>query len=167
MTVCIKKYDEMFDHTLGYCIMTDRINRDDNKHYNDKQVYKSMRVLCFQSNIRRKTNGCIVRKKNITANSIHKRDFNASKTNEKWIDYVTEFKYGKHNEKKLYLSVFLDLYDRTIVGYEIGYLNDNSLVFKTFDNSIVDNINFHFLLHNEDGYHKQVLHLQIHLNNII
>lgn len=60
-----------------------------------------------------------------------KREFNASKPNEKWVTDVTEFKYGKHNEKKLYLSLILDLYDRFPVGYEISEHNDNTLVFNT------------------------------------
>ena len=33
----------------------------------------------------------------------------------------------KHSERKLYVSAFLDLYDRTLVGYEIGDHNDNSI----------------------------------------
>ena len=32
----VRKYDKKFNHTLGYRMMTDRINRDENKNYNDK-----------------------------------------------------------------------------------------------------------------------------------
>ena len=113
----IKKYDEMFDHTLGYRMMTDRINRDEHKHYNDKQVYKVMRILGIQSIIRPKRRSCTVRKNNNTAKNNLKREFNTSRPNEKWVTDVTEFKYGKHNENKLYLSLILDLYDRFPVGY--------------------------------------------------
>ena len=45
----IKKYHEKFNGLLGYRMMTDRINRDENKHYSDKQVYKVMRILGIQS----------------------------------------------------------------------------------------------------------------------
>ncbi len=45
----IKKYDEIHDHTLGYRMMADRINRDENKKYTDKQVYKIMHILGIQS----------------------------------------------------------------------------------------------------------------------
>ena len=45
----IRKYDEKFNHTLGYRMMTDRINRDENKNYNDKQVYKVMNCLLYTS----------------------------------------------------------------------------------------------------------------------
>lgn len=102
----IKRYDEMFDHTLGYRIMCDRINRD----------------------------------------------FNVSKPNEKWVGDVTEIKYGKHNEHKLYLSRFLDLYDRTVVGYKIDDYNDNPLIFKTLDMAIANNPNVPPLVHSDGGY---------------
>ena len=100
----IRKYDEKFNHTLGYRMMTDRINRDENKNYNDKQVYKVMKILGIKSIIRPKRRSCTVRKSNNTAKNNLKRDFNASRPNEKWVTDVTEFKYGKNNENKLYLS---------------------------------------------------------------
>lgn len=78
----IRKYDEKFNHTLGYRMMTDRINRDENKNYNDKQVYKVMKILGIKSIIRPKRRSCTVRKSNNTAKNNLKRDFNASRPNE-------------------------------------------------------------------------------------
>ena len=123
----IRKYDEKFNHTLGYRMMTDRINRDENKNYNDKQVYKVMKILGIKSIIRPKRRSCTVRKSNNTAKNNLKRDFNASRPNEKWVTDVTEFKYGKNNENKLYLSLILDLYDymnktaRRVIDYCINH----------------------------------------------
>ena len=132
----VRKYDEKFNHTLGYRMMTDRINRDENKNYNDKQVYKVMKILGIKSIIRPKRRSCTVRKSNNTAKNNLKRDFNASRPNEKWVTDVTEFKYGKNNENKLYLSLILDLYDRYPVGYAISDHNDNRLVFDTFRSAV-------------------------------
>lgn len=148
----IKKYAVMFDNRLGYRMMTDRINRDENKHYNDKQVYKIMKKLGLQSIIRPKRRSCTVRKKNNTADNILKRDFNASRPNEKWVTDVTEFKYGKNNEHKLYLSLILDLYDRSVISYETGDHNDNPLVFNTLDKAILNNPDAHPLFHSDGGY---------------
>lgn len=148
----IKKYDEKFNHTLGYRMMTDRINRDENKHYNDKQVYKIMHILGIQSIIRPKRKSCTIRKNNNTAKNNLKREFNASKPNEKWVTDVTEFKYGKHNEKKLYLSLILDLYDRFPVGYEISEHNDNTLVFNTLKKAMEANPQAQPLFHSDGGY---------------
>lgn len=122
----IRKYDEKFNHTLGYRMMTDRINRDENKNYNDKQVYKVMKILGIKSIIRPKRRSCTVRKSNNTAKNNLKRDFNASRPNEKWVTDVTEFKYGKNN--------------------------DNKLVFNTFRSAVDANPGAHPLFHSDGGY---------------
>lgn len=148
----IKKYHEKYNGLLGYRMMTDRINRDEHKNYNDKQVYKIMRILGIKSITRPKRRSCTVRKKNNTADNVLSRDFNATKPNEKWVTDVTEFKYGIYNEKKLYLSLFLDLYDRSVISYEISDINNNVLVFNTFRKAIEANPNAHPLFHSDGGY---------------
>lgn len=115
----VKKYHEKYNRLLGYRMMADRINRDLNRNYSDKRIYKIMKTLSIQSIVRPKRKSCTVRKNNNTAKNNLNRDFNASKPNEKWLTDVTEFKYGPNKEYKLYLSLFLNLYDRSIVGYEV------------------------------------------------
>ena len=74
------------------------------------------------------------------AENVLKRDFNASRPNEKWVTDVTEFKWYEVGEKrKLYLSAILDLYDRSIVAYEVSKRNDNNLTLSTFEKAIVSN----------------------------
>lgn len=133
-------------------MMADRINRDYNKNYSDKRIYKIMRIVGIHSIIRPKQRSCTVRKHNNTAKNNLNRDFNASRPNEKWVTDVTEFKYGPHNEYKLYLSIFLDLYDRTVVGYEVGEHNNNPLVFNTFDKAVKDHPDAHPLFHSDGGF---------------
>ena len=148
----IKKYYDKHNGLLGYRMMADRINRDENRSYSDKRVYKIMRILDMHSIIRPKRKNCTIRRNNNTAKNILNRDFNASRPNEKWATDVTEFKYGPKNDKKLYLSLFLDLYDRSVVGYEVGESNNNPLVFKTFENAIKDNPDAHPLFHSDGGF---------------
>lgn len=148
----IKTYHKKYGGLLGYRMIADRINRDHNKNYSDKRIYKIMRILGIQSIIRPKRRSCTVRKNNNTAKNNLNRNFNASRPNEKWVTDVTEFKYGPHNEYKLYLSAFLDLYDRTVVGYEAGEHNNNILVFNTFDNAVKDNPDAHPLFHSDGGF---------------
>ena len=54
------------------------------------------------------------------------REFYADRPNEKWLTDVTAFKYYDGPViKKLYLSAFLDLYDRRIGAYKpvvLGHL---------------------------------------------
>ncbi len=89
----IREYEEESDYILGYRMMTDKINREKNKNYSDKRIYKIMRISGIQSWIRRRPKSCTVRKNNNTAENILKRDFNAEKPNEKWVTDATEFKY--------------------------------------------------------------------------
>ena len=148
----IREYHKKYNGLLGYRMMADRINRDHNKNYSDKRIYKIMRILGIHSVIRPKRRSCTVRKSNNTAKNHLNREFNASRPNEKWITDVTEFKYGPHNEYKLYLSAFLDLYDRTVVSYEIGDRNNNILVFNTFDKAVKENPDAHPLFHSDGGF---------------
>ena len=87
----------------------------------------------------------------ITAENKLKREFTAGKPNEKWVTDVTEFKVPQEN-KKLYLSAILDLYDRYPVAYVIGARNDNRLVFETFDKAMAANPNAKPLFHSDRGF---------------
>ncbi|WP_255351757.1 IS3 family transposase [Candidatus Stoquefichus sp. SB1] len=147
---CIREYHKKYNGLLGCRMMADRINRDYNKNYSDKRIYKIMRILGIHSIIRPERRSCIVRKYNNTARNNLKRDFNASRPNEKWVTDVTEFKYGPHNEYKLYLSAFIEFYDRTVVNYEVGDRNNNTHVFNTFDKTVKDNPQP--LFHSDGGF---------------
>ena len=88
-----------------------------------------------------------------------KRDFYATAPNQKWATDVTEFKIPGEN-KKLYLSAILDLYDRYPVAYVIGCRNDNQLVFNTFNKAIALNPNAKPIFHSDRGfqYTSKVFH---------
>lgn len=152
LAALVLEYHELRDHKLGYRQMRDTINRDLNRNYSDKRIYKIMHALGIQSRIRRKGNGCTVRKNNNTAPNLLNRDFYAEAPNLKWVGDVTEFKYGVHDEYKLFLSAFLDLHDRTLVGYEYSDRNDNALVFKSFEKAVESNPGATPLVHTDGGY---------------
>ena len=115
----ILEYDERFYHILGYRRMTRWINKFNHKKYNKKRVKRIMDVLGVKSVIRRKKSKYTKSTAEVTAENILKRDFNASKPNEKWATDVTEFKIIGMKQK-LYLSAIIDLYDRSIVSYIIS-----------------------------------------------
>lgn len=79
------------------------------------------------------------------------RDFYAAIQNEKWATDVTEFKVPGEN-KKLYLSAILDLYDRYPVAYVISKINNNQLVFETFDKALAANPKAKPLFHSDRGF---------------
>ena len=82
-----------------------------------------------------------------------KRNFTASKPNEKWATDVTEFKwYSGKDKHKLYLSAILDLYDRSIVAYVISERNDNKLTLDTFEKAISLNPDAKPIFHSDRGF---------------
>ena len=107
-----------------------------------------MNILGIHSTIRRARNCCTVTNK---AENVLHREFEASKPNEKWTTDVTEFKVP-HSTEKLYLSAFLDLYDRSIVAWSISTRNDNALVLDTFDQAIEQNPDAYPLFHSDRGF---------------
>ena len=84
---------------------------------NHKTVQRLMDQLQLKSCVRikkyRSLRGAVGR----TAPNILKRDFKASRPNEKWVTDVTEFRVAGD---KLYLSPILDLFNGEIVSYEIA-----------------------------------------------
>jgi len=87
----------------------------------------------------------------LPAENLLKRNITAEAPNTKWLTDVTEFRI-QCTSKKLYLSAILDLYDRSIVAYEIAKQNDNRLVFKTFDRAVEKNPDAKPLFHSDRGF---------------
>ena len=134
----IKEYDERFGHILGYRRMTSWINHFNHTSYSKNRVHRIMRKLGIHSIIRKKKKKYQSSRPETTAENKLKREFNATKPNEKWTTDVTEFKVPETG-RKLYLSVIIDLYDRFPVAYVISGRNDNKLVFDTYDKALKDN----------------------------
>ena len=137
---------------LGYRRMTIYLNRKEGNEYKPKRIRRIMGIINVHSSIRRVRNCCTVsNKKDPKADNLLKRDFEASAPNEKWTTDVTEFKVP--NEKgKLYLSAFMDLYDRSIVAWEVSERNDNNLVFDTFRKAVAANPEAVPLFHSDRGF---------------
>ena len=151
----IREYDNRFFHILGYRRMTEWINYFNETNYSKNRIHRIMKKLEIHSVIRKK------RKKyksstpestpESTAENILKRDFYATAPNEKWATDVSEFKVPGEN-KKLYLSAILDLYDRSVISYIVSSKNNNRLVFKTFDKAVQDNPNAKPIFHSDRGF---------------
>lgn len=109
-----------------------------------------MRAIGLQSVIRRKRPSYIKSAPEITAENILNRNFTAEKLNEKWLTDVTELKCA--DGSKLYLSAILDLKDRSIVSHVVGHINNNKLVFDTFDAAMQKYPGAKPLFHSDRGF---------------
>ncbi len=96
------------------------------------------------------------------AKNILKRDFKATKPNQKWVTDVTEFKV---KDEKLYLSPILDLYNQEIISYEISKTPKYELVAKML-NKAFNHLNLHktkhnsLILHSDQGWQYQMKQYQ-------
>lgn len=149
----IQEYDEQYNHILGYRRMTLWINRLNGTQFGKNRIHRIMKAIDIHSVIRKQPKKYKKSTPGRTAENVLKRDFYASKPNEKWVTDVTEFKwYDGPVCHKIYLSAILDLYDRSVVSYVISRRNDNRLVFQTFDKAIVNNPDAKPIFHSDRGF---------------
>ena len=79
-----------------------------------------------------------------------KRNFKATKPNQKW---TTDITYLIYKDKRLYLSTILDLYDRKVVAYQISKFNDLNIVLNTLNEAISKRKDVSgLILHSDQGY---------------
>ena len=147
----IKEYDDRFNHILGYRRMTSWINHFNHTNYSKKRIHRIMKKLNIHSVIRKKKKKYLSSTPQTVVENMLQRDFYATAPNQKWATDVTEFKVPGE-QKKLYLSAIIDLYDRYPVSYVISCRNDNRLVFKTFDKAIAANPNAKPVFHSDRGF---------------
>lgn len=131
----IQEYHTTFDGILGYRRMTMFINRLNQQSYSKGYIRRLMQYLGISARIRRKKVNRKPVKLDHIAENILSRDFSAQKPNEKWLTDVTEFSI-QADSRKLYLSPIMDLYDKSIIEFELSFKNTNQLVFKMFDRAI-------------------------------
>jgi len=81
--------------------------------------------------------------------NILNQDFNAGGKNMKW---ATDITYLNYNNRRLYLSIILDLYNREVVSYEISDRNDNQLVISTLNKALEKSKDVRgIILHSDQG----------------
>ncbi|WP_236905687.1 IS3 family transposase [Clostridium sporogenes] len=146
----IKNAYEEKQGILGYRQMTIKLNREHEFHVNSKRIYRLMSILNLKSVCRKKKKNYKKTTPQVTAENTLNRNFNSDKFGEKWLTDVTEMKYGIGG--KAYLSVILDLADKSIVSFVIGHSNNNTLVFKTFDIAHEQHPDAKPLFHSDRGF---------------
>lgn len=134
--------EEIFYETYkGYRFIRDEIIRRYGVIYNDKTVYKYMKILELSSPIRKKRYQCCTKeepneKARTVCENFLARNFTASRPLEK---LVTDVSYIYSQEGRMYLSVIKDLYDNSIIAYQISQFNDLKLVMNNVYKAIGNN----------------------------
>ncbi len=147
----ILEYHAMYDGILGYRRMTMFINRLNQTSYSEGYIHRLMNYLGITARIRRKKVNRKRVKPDYVKENILARDFSSDMPNQKWLTDVTEFKIP-NDTRKLYLSPILDLFDNSIIEYELSYRNTNQLVFKMFDRAVKNNPDAKPIFHSDRGF---------------
>lgn len=145
----IKECHKRYNGILGYRRMTTFINRQLGTSYNKKRIRRLMVILGIHSVIRRTRHSCTIAGDKYYGENLLNREFTASAPNQKWCTDVTYLQYGLG--KKAYLSAIKDLYDGSIIAYEISHHNDNPLVIKTIKKALALNTGATPLIHSDRG----------------
>ena len=145
-----------YETKKGYRFIKDEIFRRYGVVHNDKTIYKYMKILGLSSPIRKKRYQCCTKedpneKARIVCENYLARNFTASRPLEK---LVTDVSYIYSQQGRMYLSVIKDLYDNSIIAYQISRFNDLRLVMDNVIQVIDENwISSRFcLLHSDQGF---------------
>lgn len=147
----INEYHLTFDGILGYRRMTMFINRLNHKSFSEGYIHRLMNFLGLTARIRRKKVNRKKTKPEYTKENILSRDFASKVPNEKWLTDVTEFSISGES-RKLYLSPIMDLYDNSIIEYELSFKNNNHLVFSMFDKALQKYPDARPIFHSDRGF---------------
>ena len=159
-----KIYEEHPD--MGHRRLRDELERNHGIVISDKRMLRICRKGQMFSRIKYRNQGCTKSAKDPQhiAENVLNRKFHADAPNEKWLTDVTEFKwYDGIVVHKIYLSAIMDLCDRVIVSYLLRDLNDNKLVFDTFDLAVERNPDAKPIFHSDRGfqYTNNVFHQKL------
>jgi putative transposase len=95
---------------------------------NRNTVQKIMQKHHLQCKVKPKRKWKSQGESEVIAPNILKRDFSASKPNEKWVTDITYIQYGSET---LYLSTIMDLYNNEIVAYKLYNHQQTALIIDT------------------------------------
>ncbi|WP_428004121.1 IS3 family transposase [Bacillus cereus] len=101
---------------------------------NHKRVYRLMRKMGIQAKIRKKKwRHFGLKEQCVVSENLLNREFSTTRPNEKW---VTDITYLTFNNKRIYLSVILDLYNNEVVAYQMSEYNNLKLVTDTVNKAL-------------------------------
>jgi transposase InsO family protein len=130
-------------------------------HVNHKTVQKLMKQCSLKCEIRRRKYRSYRGEVGKVAPNELKRDFHANKPNQKWVTDVTEFVV---QDKKVYLSPILDLYNGEIISYNLSlhptFHQTMDMLDKAFEN-LPDVTGL--ILHSDQGWQYQMKRYQARL----
>ena len=150
--VLIKEIFEESKNTYGYRRVCEGLVVKYGVTFNHKKVARIMKKYGLKPEYIKRIRPNYTQKRiqeNIKPNLVN-RNFNTNRENQIW---VTDITYLIFNNKRLYLSTILDLYDRKVVAYKISKFNNNQLVIDTLNEAIAKRKDVKgTIIHSDQGF---------------
>lgn len=127
------------------------LSRNYGKKIGMKKVYRIMARNGLLSVYRRKKSGWKKSTPEVSAENKLNREFECSRPNQKWVTDITEIRVPKTGQK-LFLSSILDLYDRSVVSWNISTRNDSVLVDETLNRALESSPEACTMFHSDRGF---------------
>lgn len=127
------------------------LSRNYGKKIGMKKVYRIMARNGLLSVYRRKKSGWKKSTPEVSAENKLNREFECSRPNQKWVTDITEIKVPKTGQK-LFLSSILDLYDRSVISWNISPRNDSVLVDETLNRALESSPEACTMFHSDRGF---------------
>ena len=127
------------------------LSRNYGKKIGMKKVYRIMARNGLLSVYRRKKSGWKKSTPEVSAENKLNREFECSRPNQKWVTDITEIKVPKTGQK-LFLSSILDLYDRSVISWNISPRNDSILVDETLNRALESSPEACTMFHSDRGF---------------
>lgn len=149
---CIKSIASNNNQLFGTLKMTYTVNKKLNSQYNHKRIYRLMCINDLLSVFRKEKRYKWNRSKpQVTSENVLNRQFQVSKPNEVWCTDITEIAYPGIAQKA-YISSYIDLYDRSILGLSVSKRNDTELTNNSLMKAIENNPTANPLHHSDRGF---------------
>jgi len=146
---------EIFDDskgTYGYRRITEGLRIKYGVIFNHKKVKRIMSKYYIKPEYIRRIRPSLTAKRieeNVKPNLV-KRQFNVDEENKIW---CTDITYLIRNNKRVYLSTIIDLYNRKVVAHKISKFNNNQLVIDTLNEALDKRKNVtDLIIHSDQGF---------------
>ena len=147
----VRQYQALSNYATGYRKMAIYLKLNHITELHASTVYRLMRKYGLLSRSVRTKKAHLINQEIKPYRDLIKRDFCASRPNEKWCIDITQL---NASNGKLYLCAIIDLFDRSIVSYQTSLKQNKSLVSQTIKSAFLKmppSENGSLLLHSDQG----------------
>lgn len=133
---------------IGHRTVRAWLIRDYKRKVNRNTVQRIMQKYNLQCHVKPKRKNNTAGEMKVVVPNHLKRNFDASRPNEKWVTDITYLPFG---QSMLYLSTIMDLFNNEIIAYRISASQDVSLVINTLRDATEGRETNGLILHSDQG----------------